>query len=1222
MSDPSDSSSSSPSGRVAALADSFLERYRKGERPALAEYTERYPELAEEILLVFPALVEMEQLGPLPGAGEVTGSFAGSEPAEGPAIRRIGDYRILREIGRGGMGVVYEAEQESLGRHVALKMLPGYARQDLKLRERFRREARAAANLHHTNIVPVFGVGEHEGTPYYVMQFIQGQALDEVLGELRQLRGAKPESAAAAPVEPQPGLASGAEGRPSSAAAVAQALLTGHFTVAQPPSSSAAFPGPGGWGATAPALATTQDAPAPAPTDELAAPSPLAELSPAPASRPGRVETSSLSGSTRDYWRGVARIGIQAAEALHHAHTQGTLHRDIKPSNLLLDLHGTVWITDFGLAKAADEADLTRTGDILGTLRYMAPERFRGVSGPGSDVYGLGMTLYELLTLGPAFAETDRERLIHQITQSEPARPSRVNPEVPRDLETIVLKAIDREPAHRYQSAGELAEDLQRYLEDRPIRARRASVGERVWRWCRRNPVVAGLTAVAMSLLLAVVTVSLAGYIQTSAALGREAQARREAEGHLYHSLIGEARALRIARVDGYRQQVWDRLGRAMRLTTLDRDVSTLRREAAACLGDFVGLEPTVIEGFPATILSLALHSRAEQVAIGLTNGDVHVRRLVDGGPIAVLHSSDSVMLGLEYGPEGHSVTIFRADGSIEFWSPDPNRGWVCSGTFKVGEGITPDLVARAPRRFVFVQRDKGLMLQNLADGTMIRLETHDIDAFRWQFPSPTPIMGRYELGPRSDCRFAALSYSREIPKEGTSWGFVVWDVRTGRELQRLVSPIGPAFRIIFSPNSDLMALGGQGLAVYELPSFRQRSLIRWDTVQEHGFSPDGQYLAAATLTGQVNIWSTTTNREVATLMHYGDGNAHSLAISDDGQALARSGIRKVRTWHLARTAERKALAGHGGGVTTVAFSPDGARLASTGTDGTVRIWDPATGRLCRTLSGFSNVIQTAAFSPDGRILATGEETGRIRLWDTRTWAELDAPGEDNMGEIACLTFSPHGEYLAAGSGEGGMAVWRLRRDGRDGADQAQPTFERLARVPGPLSVCVAFSPDGELVAFVDRFIQGVRLWDVANRREVPFHGPRLLSGYRNLSFRPGGRQLAFVTSRGVAEVWDTTAGTRVLSLGDDGAFANHISTISPSGRWFAGESTPAGVALWDLERRELVFSLREERSPVWSQAWSPDERWLAIGLSDGGLCVWDLHEVQSQLNKLGLGWR
>src|SRR5262249_28414684 len=257
---------------------------------------------------------------------------------------------------------------------------------------------------------------------------------------------------------------------------------------------------------------------------------PSADDAPSSASWPGPADTSTLSGSSRDYWRGVARIGVQAAEALHYAHTQGTLHRDIKPSNLLLDLQGTVWITDFGLAKAADEADLTRTGDILGTLRYMAPERFRGVSDPRSDVYGLGMTLYELLTFEPAFAEADRERLIHQVTQSEPARPSRLNPEVPRDLETIVLKAIDREPTHRYPTAGEMAGDLQRYLGGRPIGGRRVSGAGRAMRWCRRNPVVAGLTVSVAALLVAVAASATVAAVQFGLAASKEKRLRIEAQ--------------------------------------------------------------------------------------------------------------------------------------------------------------------------------------------------------------------------------------------------------------------------------------------------------------------------------------------------------------------------------------------------------------------------------------------------------------------------------------------------------------------------------------------------------------------------------------------------------------------------------------------------------------------------------------------------------------------
>jgi serine/threonine protein kinase len=180
------------------------------------------------------------------------------------------------------------------------------------------------------------------------------------------------------------------------------------------------------------------------------------------------------------YWHSVARIGVQVADALAYANSQGVLHRDIKPSNLLLDTRGTVWITDFGLAKATDSDDLTHTGDIVGTLRYLAPERLSGESDERSDIYGLGVTLYELLTLRPAFEESDRNKLLRQLAEREPARPRTIDREIPPDLETIVLKAIAKEPADRYQSAAELESDLRQFLEDKPIRARRASVGERV----------------------------------------------------------------------------------------------------------------------------------------------------------------------------------------------------------------------------------------------------------------------------------------------------------------------------------------------------------------------------------------------------------------------------------------------------------------------------------------------------------------------------------------------------------------------------------------------------------------------------------------------------------------------------------------------------------------------------------------------------------------------
>ena len=400
-------------------------------------------------------------------------------------------------------------------------------------------------------------------------------------------------------------------------------------------------------------------------------------------------------------------------------------------------------------------------------------------------------------------------------------------------------------------------------------------------------------------------------------------------------------------------------------------------------------------------------------MAIGLKDGGVHVRRLADGGPIAVLSGQASAAIDVAFGPEGHSLMSLHTDGSLQLCTPDPERGWVCSRTIKVGAEVTPPLAGPGPRRFVFVRRDKGLMLRNLADGTMICLETCDADTFE------TLHAGR--LGPRSDCRFAALPYFRGIPNEGEPYGILVWDVATGRELQRLTSPIGQVSDLSFSPDFRLMACGCDGgLLVYELPSFQQRSVMRWDSVQKVHFSPDGQYLAAATISGLVKIWSTSTNREVATLTQSGDGLYHRLAFSDDGRALAMSGERKVRVWNLAGTTERQALAGHSGGVTSLVFSPDGTRLASTSKDRTVRIWDPLTGRLCRTLSGYSHNIEAAAFSPDGRLLATADWGGRIRLWDTRSWGELGGPRDENMGQISCVAFSPDGKSLARVRGEGG----------------------------------------------------------------------------------------------------------------------------------------------------------------------------------------------------------
>ena len=443
------------------LADEFMGRLRQGQRPSIEEYAAQYPQLAEEIRDLFPTIAITERL-----KARQARSSDGRATLGAARLERLGDFRIIREIGRGGMGVVFEAEQESLGRRVAVKVLPRQVLLDEKHLKRFEREARIAANLHHTNIVEVFGVGEQDGFHYYVMQYIHGVGLDALIPELakavRNQTGNKSQSPAIPAANTPP--------ENESATAAARQLL-----------------GDDGW-------------------------------------QTGRLGLV--------YWQSVARIGLQAADALHYAHSLETLHRDIKPANLLIDTQGTVWLADFGLAKAAQSDDISLSNDLVGTLRYMAPEQFRGSTDHRSDIYSLGLTLYELLALRPAYEESDRSRLMQRITEGPPPAPGSANREIPRDLETIILKAVSHDVNQRYQTAEAMADDLRCFLEDRPIQARRVGPVERFGRWCRRNKALASLAGTTLLLLVLVAAIASIGYVRTKKALQGEALERARAEAN------------------------------------------------------------------------------------------------------------------------------------------------------------------------------------------------------------------------------------------------------------------------------------------------------------------------------------------------------------------------------------------------------------------------------------------------------------------------------------------------------------------------------------------------------------------------------------------------------------------------------------------------------------------------------------------------------------------
>lgn len=403
---------------------------------------------------------------------------------------RLGDFRILKEIGRGGMGIVYEAVQESLGRRVALKILPQSIVMGEQQRLRFEREARAAAQLHHTNIVPIFGVGEQDRTSYYIMQFIEGQPLDRVIDTLR--RQAQDRSGS--------GDKAARNRHVNSQVTVDIGSPALHETVNVGPGESKPVEGSSGFATDFLSLSASNSA----------------------------VAADSGKSSRSGYFRSVARIGRDVAGALQHAFDQKVIHRDIKPANLILDIHGTIWVTDFGLARFHESPVVTQPGDVIGTLRYMAPEALEGKGDVRADICSLGLTLYELLVLRPAHDAIERRQLLQQIVGETPAPLRKINPRIPRDLETIISKAIAHEAAHRYQTPGEMALDLERFMNDEPIAARRISTSERLIRWARKHPALASATGAAA--LLAVLLVAASVFWWRAAESLNTQQARELAE--------------------------------------------------------------------------------------------------------------------------------------------------------------------------------------------------------------------------------------------------------------------------------------------------------------------------------------------------------------------------------------------------------------------------------------------------------------------------------------------------------------------------------------------------------------------------------------------------------------------------------------------------------------------------------------------------------------------
>ncbi|HEX4613049.1 MAG TPA: protein kinase [Urbifossiella sp.] len=1131
-----DPSAADPFGQI---ADEFVDAFRQGKRPSVEEFARRYPDHAAEIHELLPALVLMEKAKAAPGS---TGEPGPAPPPAGPApVGQLAEYQLLREIGRGGMGVVYEAQQLSLGRHVAIKVLPRHALLDPKQLGRFQREARAAARLHHTNIVPVYGVGEQDGVHFYVMQFIQGLGLDLVLDELRRLRGKTPPPPVGA-AAPGPDAAATV-----SAVVAARSLLSGYR-------------------ASAPTGSYTPAAPAQADAS-------------ASARLPGRGDPTPLSDSGRQYWQGVARVGMQVADALAHAASQGVLHRDIKPSNLLLDDTGNVWVTDFGLAKdeTADD-DLTNTGDVIGTLRYMAPERFQGRADLRSDIYSLGLTLYEMLVLRPAFGGADRKALVKAVLDDDPVPPRALDRAVPRDIETVVLKAIARDPDQRYQTPAEMADDLKRFVEDQPVRARRISSAERVWRSCRRNPLVAGL-------LTGIVVVFLAGFAGVSwqwfeagrarAAAEHERDAARWREYRANMAAVAsalslnnmtEARRLLEASHPDHRGWEWRHF-----MTRLDGARAVLRHDAP--------------------VWYVSYNRDGTRLATSSKDGRLRVWDTATGRELFQKHLADQKGAGrygmIELLPDDRVVFV-GAGGTSRIWQPLAPS--------------TPDVVTPVEGRYI-PKLSPGRAYAAWSSLSGGKAWLWDVRNGRAPVRLPDTPVSAVAFG-RDDRLLAMTVEGNEI---------VIWDLARGAVVQRFGrNPVWHNFLAVH-PRADLVVAASLHpeceLRLWTVGGeLIRRQAVHRNTVTSLAFSPDGSRLASSSLDQTIGLWHGNTLQPV-TLLRGHTGKVIQVLFSPDGTRLvSMSEDLSLRVWDAAGGEPVAVLQGHTELVNWIAVSPSGDTIASAANDGTVRLWDPEPRN---TLRGHTKYVYDVCFSPDGARLASAAWDGTVRLWDATTHKALTPPLEQETGParvVQSVAWSRDGGLLAVAARDRFVHIW----DAKEG--KKLRTLD-VATSHWKADIRAAFNPDASLLATgSDEGL--VRLWNPTTGEKLAEwdgrHGISADDAFTSdVAFSPDGRLLATAGADNLLRLWRVSDVLAGRTAEPHAALAGHTEIIhrlvwGKDGTWLASSSEDRTVRLWSVEGAKELACL-PHGSIVYGLALSPDGTRLASGCADNTIRIWDV---------------
>ena len=905
-------------------------RMNAGESPVADEYSSRFPAAQWAVTLAFQDALALGPLKP--------------PPLDAVPDEHFGGFRIICEIGRGGMGVVYEAVQESLGRRVALKTLPHRfdARDDR--RRRFQREARAIGRLHHSNIVDVFGMGEHEGVSFIAMRLIDGVGLDGMIATCHRKSGqhsflAKPIAEQHAP------LKLGEEESP----AAATSLSTSFDTSISSAATSATPP---------PSLARSQKSPK------------------------NLTDLASFRSLTHRVTL-AARIGSQIADALQYAHGRGVLHRDVKPSNILLDRADTAWLADFGLAKMLHDDEsvtLTEEGNILGTLKYLPPENLRGPADARGDIYSLGLSLYELVTLRPAFTGTDRSQLLNQLSQPKIERIELSVTTIPRDLATIIHKAIDIEPAARYQTAGELADDLRRFLNDEPIQARRVSWLEHFVRWSRHNKALASLL-MTLVLLVSVVAVSstvAAGYFRSLSAtlirtvldvtdakakaerLTDEVEAARQASQSTIADMQTERGLLASEQSDFATAMLW--FANAAEQTPHDpQRVASNRLRAKNWMNETV--LPVAALRFPVSAV------RRRLVFQPTVKSDVADQTGEPGG-VSSRAGRDPIVRGLTP-PGSPSLLLSVASGQVELW--DVRTEQMLPWT-KPGSGFT-DAGWLADGRHVAVGLKSGeVQIRAVPSGEIVRA---------FQTPEPVQVIACSTDGKR-------IAIGGEVVQ--------VWNVSSEPVLEHAWPHPQTVHSLLFNPSGDRLvtACRDDQVRVFAVGEQSPASAPLFEPVPHKTFVESSPVFVGDRVVVTAFNWQVDW-RDASTGLLVGTNSVGSLprilrmTTSPDGRCVGASTEASVELWP---TNGERITVPQSHPVSDIAFSPDGTTVATACADWNASLWSAPWGKPSPVKVPQLKRPELCTYSPDGELLAVCSDD-EIRVWKLPTLnaAMVRAPG-------------------------------------------------------------------------------------------------------------------------------------------------------------------------------------------------------------------------------------